>query len=609
MIYVIIGIGLFLLAVSQFRQGEDASNASFVANSNPFESLKGYQPGTESAKTELDSTPIAYENDAFTRLPTIDEETSVATAPAIDEASVSAQFTNTPNEFVEAAQIEAAQIEATDVEVTEMDSSFYDLDLTTDEEPTSVETVDTAVDNSFEMAITEETDSLSETAPAKLAAAPVAIERESTNLPAFSGVIVANSTLETQTTSSFKKSDSKPSPQTLQSIRWKKNPFIQEGSADSASAPTTNVDSIAVDMLPPNVEAFIESEFTDSNDDLSMVTNLESVSEEATNTIMPLVDHGTMQSVIAEDDNLEIRSPAIKAELSSADAQKAAHNIEYGKSLSRRGASFAARQEFYSSLRILAQSHDKQVGGTAYTQALRNGIVALKEAQDFIVTDTETQIGLDVSIVIETHSTKIISAESAKSMTAIEALQRYFAYASHQLSRSGGQNVVAAEALYCLGKLHSVQASSGSNQSKLDLAKSMVYHQAAVAADPSNYRSLNELGVLYANSGRFDESKAMLKKSLRIKQLPQAWQNLSVIHQRMGEHQLAQLADQEFQMVSANSPGSVIRWTEVEEFNANAPLLQRTASQANNVLANPVNTESGKSALKSLGGRILDSIR
>ena len=38
-------------------------------------------------------------------------------------------------------------------------------------------------------------------------------------------------------------------------------------------------------------------------------------------------------------------------------------------------------------------------------------------------------------------------------MTAIEALQRYFAYASHQLSRSGGQNVVAAEALYCLGKL------------------------------------------------------------------------------------------------------------------------------------------------------------
>ena len=360
-------------------------------------------------------------------------------------------------------------------------------------------------------------------------------------------------------------------------------------------------------MLPPSLETFIESEFADTTDDLSTVANLESLTEDTNNTLLPTIDHETMQSVVTADNNLELSSPAIIVQLSKADAQKAAHNIEYGKSLSRRGAAFAARQEFYSSMRILAQSHDKFVGGTAYTQSLRNGIVALKEAKDFIVSDTETQIGLNVANVIETHSTKVISAESANSMTAMEAVQRYFAYASHQLSRSGGQNVVAAEALYCLGKLHSVQASSGADQSKMDLAKSMVYHQAAVTADPDNYRSLNELGVLYANSGRFEESKKMLKQSLRIKQLPQAWQNLSVIHQRMGENQLAELANQEYQMVSANTPGTVIRWTEAKEFNANAPLIHRTASQANNVLANPVNTKPSKA--KSLGSRILDSIR
>jgi len=214
-----------------------------------------------------------------------------------------------------------------------------------------------------------------------------------------------------------------------------------------------------------------------------------------------------------------------------------------------------------------------------------------------------------VPSVIETHSTKIISSQSAEGMTAIEAAQRYFAYASHQLSRCGGQNVVAAEALYCLGKLHSVQAKSGTISSKLDLAKSMIYHQAAVSADGSNFRSLNELGVLYANNGRFEESKQMLIRSLRIKALPQAWQNLSVIHQRMGEHQLAELAIREFQMGSMRAPNSVIRWAPVDEFNENAPLVQHTASQATALMPNSSDTNSGTPNLKSLGDRILNSIR
>ena len=378
---------------------------------------------------------------------------------------------------------------------------------------------------------------------------------------------------------------------------------------ESPSLETSSADAIATDITPPRVESMVLSEFANTADDLSVIDDFAPSSASAVQTILPSVDHKTMQTVVAAEENHEASSPSIKIGISEADAQKAVHNIEYGKSLSRRGAAYAARQEFYASLRILAQSHDQQVGGTAYTQALRNGIMAIKEAQDFIVTDTEAQIGLSVSNVIETHSTKVISTESAKGMTAIEAAQRYFAYASHQLSRCGGQNVVAAEALYCLGKLHSVQAKSGSNDSKLDLAKSMIYHQSAISANGLNFRSLNELGVLYANSGRFDEAKHMLKKSLRIKQLPQAWQNLSVIHQRMGEHQLAQLANREFETSSSQAPISVIRWTPAEEFNKNAPLAQRTVSQASAILPDSEDTKSATSSLKSLGGRILNSIR
>jgi tetratricopeptide (TPR) repeat protein len=98
-------------------------------------------------------------------------------------------------------------------------------------------------------------------------------------------------------------------------------------------------------------------------------------------------------------------------------------------------------------------------------------------------------------------------------------MQRYFGFASSQLQVATGQNAVAAEALYCLGKLHTVQAKFGANDSKLDIAKAIVFHQAAIASDSSNFRSANELGVLMANSGRLKESQEMLKRSLQIQQL------------------------------------------------------------------------------------------
>ena len=190
---------------------------------------------------------------------------------------------------------------------------------------------------------------------------------------------------------------------------------------------------------------------------------------------------------------------------------------------------------------------------------------------------------MNVAAVIDGHSTKIISQEQAVNMTAIEAMQRYFAFSSHQMRVAAGQNPVSAEALYCLGKLHTVQAKFGASSSKLDIAKAIVFHQSAIAADSGNYRSSNELGVLLANSGRLEESQQMLKRSLQIQQLPQAWQNLAVVHQRAGQQQLAQLAYQEYKILSeAKTKGiaqDTIRWVNPADFNQGTPmdLRQRTA--------------------------------
>ena len=626
-IYVVIGIGLLILTVSQLRRGDEASNASFVANSSPFEALKDYQPSAPLAQPPaLLAQPPAPLGEIVQEqfksiepplvsmpMPTVSLDDIAAKLPVEFPADsietgldAAANFVNTPK----AIEMPAAS--------ADIEEPYYDLSFEDSEESLPVLDDVTA---STESEPEPESLDLAQLEPPEIKQeAPAVIERVSTDMPAFSNI--GNNDQKRIINNRLASPTKGPEATNLQNTVWKKNPFLTDAQMESPEATsietssfeppsfeTSSADTIGTDVIPPRIEALIQSEFVDTSEELSMVADLETALETPAQAILPSVDHKTMQSVVAAEVNHEISSPSIKIGITEADAQKAVHNIEYGKSLSRRGAAYAARQEFYSSLRILAQSHDKQVGGTAYTQALRKGIIAIKEAQDFIVTDTEAQIGLSVPNVIETHSTKIISAESAQGMTAIEAAQRYFAFASHQLSRCGGQNVVAAEALYCLGKLHSVQAKSGSDHSKLDLAKSMIYHRAAISADGSNFRSLNELGVLYANSGRFSESKHMLKSSLRIKQLPQAWRNLSVIHQRMGEHQLAQLANREFEVGSTQAPSSVIRWTPVEEFNKNAPLEQHAVSQASALLPDSPDTDSKTSTLKSLGSRILNSIR
>lgn len=624
-IWVVIGVGLFILTMSQLRRGDEASNATFVANTSPFESLKDYRPSAPLADVQPHKDN-RFQSQLVSEAPVFEPMAAPSmAAPSMDSAAaismndVAAQVPSAlpvdlPQENIETGlEVAANGLEAAadfvntanPVQLPEPGvpsdgpESHYDLGFEDSPEVLPALDEETAALDSPKVAIIEPLEIQQD--------APAVADRASTALPA-----VNNSGAHTQKriiNNRIASPGSGVENTGRRSPTWKKNPFLTDAPLNEASTESPSADAFTADIIPPQVGSLILPEFATATEDLSVIGDFEDMSTSQAQQMLPAVDHETMLSVVPEHENFEAGSPPIQVSLSESDAQKAVHNIEYGKSLSRRGASYAARQEFFAALRILAQSNDQQVGGTAYTQALRNGIIAIKEAQDFIVTDTEAQIGLSVAHVIETHSTNIISAASAEGMTPIEAAQRYFAYASHHLSRCGGQNVVAAEALYCLGKLHSVQAKSASNDSKLDLAKAMIYHQAAISASGSNFRSLNELGVLYANSGRFDEAKHMLKQSLRIKALPQAWQNLSVIHQRMGEHQLAQLANREFELTSSQAPSSVIRWTPVEEFNKNAPLPQHNVSQASANLPIPETTRPAPSGIRSLGGRILNSIR
>ncbi len=590
-VFLVIGIGVFALLVSRFRTTEDQSRP-VVSQLDPFESL-----GNLSGKNLAVASPSPVEplpahepmvRDVITAPETYLQTAAVPLRDAPDTATDADLDADTGAEITAVVDAPDALVApGVDIEIaaaSEADSEVLLSNLDVVEVPVPV--VDQINPVEDDLTVMEFEDAMD---------ADVDVAEERYQLDDFGAEPNPNITPivlmdEPQTSMPVVKSAVQPAraqvSETFRPQGWKKNPYITDSkdvveSTPAKAAPEIETSSLesapTLDNLPRENQEALISAAMNASEEVSTVANFES--QTAASTVSSIPTSGQpMRSVVAPSGEYADALPIVIG-LPDSVAHKAVHNIEYGKSLSRRGAAFAARQEFYSSLRILAQAHDTQAGGTGYTHALRDGIIALKEAEDFIVSDTETQIGLRVANVIEGHSTKVISPAEAGGMTAIGAMQRYFAWASGQLRVASGQNVVAAEALYCLGKLHTVQAKFGANATKLDIAKAIVFHQAAMAADSSNFRSANELGVLMANSGRLQESQLMLKRSLQIRQLPQAWQNLAVIHQRSGQHRLAQLAHQESLISSrqqtASMASNTIRWVEPGAFNQGTPLQMR----------------------------------
>lgn len=264
--------------------------------------------------------------------------------------------------------------------------------------------------------------------------------------------------------------------------------------------------------------------------------------------------------------------------------QQCVNHIEYGKSLARRGAAFAAREEFYSALRLIAQTNDVQSRSVAYTTALREAITALNEADDFYSELAHEGIDVDVAHVIEAHKSKIIPMDRAKGLSSIIAIQAYFEYARERMGAAFGENVFASEALYSLGKLFTVAAAHDLTGNPLDYSKSMVMHYAAMDCDSRNYRSANELGVLMARNGRLEKARDLFRESLLVERMPQTWRNLSVIHERLANasndpqaisenRELARNANHEYEITRQSAPAGIpkVQWVTPEQFDQTAP--------------------------------------
>lgn len=207
-----------------------------------------------------------------------------------------------------------------------------------------------------------------------------------------------------------------------------------------------------------------------------------------------------------------------------------------------RRAYFFAKAEFIAALRVLAQGLDREYRTNTHSRALSNGLTALNESSDFIPHKGQMESDLDVQRIAKSHKTPALRGGKPSKLMPGSALECYLTYAREQLAAAAGGEVAASMVLRGLGELQERMAEGNAQEIAVARPKAVVFIQAALLTFPQNHQAWNDLGVLLAGNGRFEEARLALEKSVSLSQHPAAWQNLAVVYQRLGDSQLADQA-------------------------------------------------------------------
>lgn len=271
-----------------------------------------------------------------------------------------------------------------------------------------------------------------------------------------------------------------------------------------------------------------------------------------------------------------LRTPEQEQQLAAVEL-RATSQVQRGLSLAERGAHYTARREFLRTLQLLAQSLDVAEGTRAHSERLAAGLRALEESADFQFSSQGLAAAVDLENVVAGHRTPVLKDKDLTRTSPLEALQVYYTFAQHQLAASVGNRRAGSLALFAMGKLHGALAASDEGGAG-DGPKALVFHQAALVVDPQNHLAANELGVLLAKYEQWERARAVLSHSVSVHPTSFAWHNLAVVHERLGESELALRARQQTQdlarlarPVAGPAEAPMVRWLAPNEFAKTAP--------------------------------------
>ncbi|MGY8771526.1 MAG: tetratricopeptide repeat protein [Pirellulales bacterium] len=243
---------------------------------------------------------------------------------------------------------------------------------------------------------------------------------------------------------------------------------------------------------------------------------------------------------------------------------------DHGFSLAQRGAYFSARAEFIQALRLLSQTLDTHYQTHQFSQSLANGLLAMKEAEDFIPKGSQLEANVDMQRMVESHKTPVLQDVNLAKVTPIVAVQQYYAYAQKQLGQTGLNIPEASNALFGLGKIQPYLHSGNGRDQSMTGPRSVAIYQAAMIVDGKNAAAANELGVMLARYGQLGDAKQVFLQGIQATPQVESWNNLAKVHDALGEYQLAGMARNEAlyleQLPKKSNVRDVVEWTSVEQF-------------------------------------------
>lgn len=210
--------------------------------------------------------------------------------------------------------------------------------------------------------------------------------------------------------------------------------------------------------------------------------------------------------------------------------------MNYAFDLAQRGATYSATTEFQAVLGLCALELDSRDGGTSHRDALRQGFIALDEADQFSGDQVDWHDSADVRRVAAGHSTPLLNRPGQPPVDSIQAVQAYYAYAEQRLYFASAGLPGASMAYYGMGRTLTVPGSHVVHAA----GKSALLYRVALGVSPQNVLAGNELGVLLAQHGQLAEAERILQYCVATKPSPGVYRNLAVVYQRKGDQRTSQ---------------------------------------------------------------------
>jgi hypothetical protein len=166
--------------------------------------------------------------------------------------------------------------------------------------------------------------------------------------------------------------------------------------------------------------------------------------------------------------------------------------------------------------------------------------MALDEADDFMPAGGITP-SVELTSIAATHQTPMLKFGKPRYTLPHEAVALYHRFAQQKLGAAVAGEQAGSMALHGLGKIHARWAEI-ENEPLSDTRHSMTMYRAALVAHPRNHLAANELGVLLARAGRYEQAAVALEWAANLAGTATIYRNLAIVQNNRGEKALAATA-------------------------------------------------------------------